>query len=477
MKKNVYLQPTYLYKRPHLGTINLTRKILLTSFLLFGLLKNLAQVSDSQYFHQLPDFPFVVVSDDYITTAPQISDSLFDAAAQGIRFRVNSSELQPTDPFITIYREKLVPWLKSQDMELRQVYVRGVASHDGPYQNNVRLSRERTNRLIELLGSELGQTLDAAHAVDAQSITEDYGRLVKMMRQRGDADYDKVNRVWLDCKGDEACCKQQLMALEGGKVWQKLKRNYFAALREARVVLWFARKADSPLRPKPVSADSLAKEPQPDTVAVPSVEPVVIEMERPDTVYVRRHLIAIRTNLLHDLLYVPQFGLAWGGNVQLEYYPLHGHYTMNAGFTFMSHRHWSKHKFFQMRDLQLELHRYFKGEGAFIGPYVGVYAEGNKYGIGFSKTKGWEGEGGGGGLSVGYTCRLNRKGNWRLELSASLGLYYTRYDPYVYGNPLINEEDGLYYYDYLGNTSDFRERNHQLTWLGPTNAGIYRSIA
>lgn len=107
------------------------------------------------------------------------------------------------------------------------------------------------------------------------------------------------------------------------------------------------------------------------------------------------HLIAIRTNLIHDLLYVPQFGFAYGGNIQLEYYPKKGHYTYNIGFTFSNHRHWDDYKFFQIRDLQLELRRYFKGGAAFTGTYLGVYAEGTIYGIGFSKTKGWEGEGGG----------------------------------------------------------------------------------
>ena len=95
------------------------------------------------------------------------------------------------------------------------------------------------------------------------------------------------------------------------------------------------------------------------------------------------------------------------------------------------------------------------------------------YGIGFGKTKGWEGEGGGGGLSAGWVWPLNRKGNLRLEVSASLGVLYTRFDPYVYGNPINGQEDGLYYYDYLGNTSEFRERNHQLFWVGPTNLGLH----
>jgi len=193
----------------------------------------------------------------------------------------------------------------------------------------------------------------------------------------------------------------------------------------------------------------------------------------PTLSYERRHLIAVRTNLIHDFLYVPQFGWAPGANIQLEYYPLRGHYTLNAGFTFISHRRWSQYKFFQVRDLQFEVRRYFKGGGTFIGPYLGAYVHGTVYGIGFSKTKGWEGEGGGGGFSVGYTCRLNRKGNLRLELSASMGFFFTRHDPYIYNHPYVGYDDGKYYYDYYGNADNFKKRNHQFTWFGPTNAGIH----
>lgn len=429
-----------------------------------------AQMPDSMLYRQLPDFPFVFVSDNQVTTPPEISDSLFDAAAVGIRFKVNRTELQPNDPFIPIYKDKLVPWLKSQDMQLRQVYVKGAASPEGPYDNNVRLSKERTQRLIDFLNTELGQAISAARPVESKNVPEDYALLVKMMKQADDPQYSKVRNIWLSCQGDDARCKQQLMTVDNGTLWQRLLKTYFPALRQARVILWFTRQHDITMTPPVKPRDSIPDVPKlendkPDSVEVPDASYPLL--------YTRRHLIAIRTNLIHDLLYVPQFGFAYGGNIQLEYYPLNGHFTYNAGFTFTNHRHWSTNKFFQLRDAQLEVRRYFKGGGAFIGPYLGLYAQGTKYGIGFSKTKGWEGEGGGAGLTVGYTCALNRKGSLRLELSASFGAFYTRYDPYVYGNPFSGTEDGLYYYEYYGNTSEFKERNHQFGWLGPTNAGIH----
>lgn len=186
-----------------------------------------------------------------------------------------------------------------------------------------------------------------------------------------------------------------------------------------------------------------------------------------------RQLLAIRSNLIYKLIYIPQFGMASGINLQLEYFPKQGRYTYNAGFTFFNHRCWSDYKFFQIRDLRLEARRYFKGEGNFTGTYLAAYAQYMKYGIGFSRTKGWEGEGGGAGLSAGYIWPLNRRGNLRMEVSGSLGFFYTRYDPYVYGNPLTGVRDGLYYYDYQGEPSEFKERNHHTTWIGPTNLGVH----
>ena len=87
--------------------------------------------------------------------------------------------------------------------------------------------------------------------------------------------------------------------------------------------------------------------------------------------------------------------------------------------------------------------------------------------------KGWEGEGGGAGLTIGHTCKLNKKGSLRLEFSLSAGAFITVYDPYVWGNPINGTIDGLYYYDYHGSTSSFKERNHRFMWFGPTNAGIH----
>lgn len=441
-------------------------------FLAYMNFQGRAQSLDCKTYKQQKSYPFVLISEAGTDCPPIISDSLFNAISRGIHFRVNRTELLSTDPFVSLYNKELRPILKAHDMRLGQVFVRGAASPEGPYDNNIRLSKGRTKRLIEFLSEGLSTSEDAL-PVKASSITEDYGYLVTLMGEAKDADYNIVKAIWEKSKGDERYCKQQLMKYNKGKLWKRLLAVYFPTLRQSRVILWFIRNHKIYYVPIEAVYTPTFNVDLDTQLRITLPEPTLPAPPTQQIEYKRRHLIALRTNLLHDFLYVPQFGAAFGINTQLEYYPLDGHYTYNAGFTFSNHRHWDEHKFFQIRDLQLELRRYFKGEGQFIGPYLSAYVEGTKYGIGFSETKGWEGEGAGAGISLGYTCNLNKKGSLRLEFSASFGGFYTRFDPYIWGNPVTGDKDGLYYYDYYGNSSDFKERNHNFTCFGPTNAGIH----
>ena len=423
------------------------------------------QAQDAAY-RQDKDFPFIVITGQNETVTPQFSDTEFYTMSTGVVFQVNRSDIRPDDPFFSLYRDEILPRINLQHLQLRKVFIRGAASPEGSYANNRRLGQARSKALLDALRSQLRNQYIETDA-EVSSVTEDYGYLCHLMRETQDADYATVQGIYDACQGNEARCKQQLMAVQGGRLWQRLLREYFPRLRTARLILWFS-EPDSEHAPlteiTPLEADSLT------FIELPAPQPSPLVIPAQDTI--RRHMVALRTNLLRDGFYMPQFGWAPGIDAQLEYYPLDGHYTYNAAFTWTNHRHWSSQEFFQMRDLQLELRRYFQGGGEFLGTYVGAYLEGTVYGIGLSKTKGWEGEGGGAGLSVGYVMPLNKRGNWRLEFMASFGGLITRYDPYVFGNPVTKEEDGDYYYNYLGSASAFKKRNHQFTWFGPTNVGI-----
>ena len=419
---------------------------------------------DMKAYRPLPQDHYVLLSPYSVTKPPVVSDSLFHRLAAGVTFPVNRTSLFSSDSFLVQLRDSLMPLLLQQQLRLRSVLVRGAASPEGSYWNNRLLSEARTRQLVEWLRATMPPTLlpDTLHTA---AVAEDYGRLLLMMQAEDDPDYLLVSRLLQECAGDAPCCKSRLQALRDGEVWRRLSTHYFPRLRQTRLLLWVTEAPQlASFQPAPL-ASSLT----------PMEQPLLASQLQPVSAlrFDRRRLLALRTNLLHDFFYMPGFGWAPSANIQLEYYPLRGHYTYNAGFTFSNHRHWQSQEFFQVRDLRLELRRYFRGDGCFMGPFLSAYAEGAVYGFGLSATKGWEGEGGGAGLGGGYVLKLNRKGSLRLELTLDLGLFLTQYDPYVYGNPITGDRDGVYYYDYKGNASSFKKRNHRFTWVGPTNAGIH----
>lgn len=416
---------------------------------------------------QVEDFPFVHITPDSVKTAPTFTDEQFYQLSTSVIFKANVTQINPQDPFYNLYTQEILPLVNSRHLQLRKVYIRGAASPDGPYLNNVRLSRGRSQALLEALRQDLRfQYLDPE--VDVCNITEDYRYLLLLMEKAGDPDYARVKQIYDHFRGDEQAIKQQLKKEKKGVLWYQLYEKYFAKLRSARVILWFS-EPDQDHAPLPEGRQMTTTLMPPPAPLAQSRWPQEVE-EKPQ--YTRRHLIAVRTNLLHDFFYMPNFGFAPSPNIQLEYYPLDGHWTANAGMTWGTWRKWDSQQFWQVRDFQLEARRYFKGHGEFTGFYLGAFLHGDVYGIGLSQTKGWQGEGGGAGISAGYVLPLNKKGNFRMEFMVGLGVFVSVFDPYVYGNPLTSNKDGYYYYDYLGSASDFKRRNNLVTWFGPTNVGI-----
>jgi len=217
----------------------------------------------------------------------------------------------------------------------------------------------------------------------------------------------------------------------------------------------------------PVSPATAASQVETPVIAAPTLTPFE-ERWQP-----RSRLLAIRTNLLYDFLYLPGHYWAPSPNIQVEYFPKSGHFTANFGFTAPYWHNYSEHQFWQVRDYLFEGRFYFNLRQQFEGPYVSAYVQNNIFGIGFDKDKGWQGEGLGAGIMGGWTTPLSRNHRWRLELNLGIGYYQTRYDPYVYGNPYSMHKDGLYYYDYTGDVKLFEERNHLFRWIGPTSIGIH----
>ena len=173
-------------------------------------------------------------------------------------------------------------------------------------------------------------------------------------------------------------------------------------------------------------------------------------------------------------------------NMAIEYYPKKGHMTVGASFDMPWWQDYDAHKYFQIRNYQLETRYYLRANRtneareanrpytpAYSGFYLQAYANGGVFGICFDANRGWTGEGFGGGVGAGYVTPLSRNGHWRLELGLQVGYFRCKYDPYQFENPVDpNYHDNLYYYKWKLDSDLFKKRQYRWNWIGPTRVGV-----
>lgn len=466
--------------RTYLRTISLLLVLLVSQ-------TSLAQDSMKDFASMLEKkYPYVVVLPRDEKRPDAIADSLFYDKARGIVFPVNIYQLPKTHPWFNELRRNVYPMIDKNDWELKYIEMRGASSPEGPIKWNNFLAQKRSQSLVKTLQDifHVDYELVDSSVVDNP---EDYKALLFMMKEKNDPDYPYVKSVIGRHKGNRVTVKRELMAARNGKLWQRLLKEYYPAIRYARVMLYFT--------PKPVPAipSRLTKRGTPVTNFISKNLPVdtVTEYIEPfELQYVRtprKHVLAVRTNLFYDFFYYPRYGMAFSPNIQLEYYPKSGRFTYNASLTYPDWEHYDEQRFWQIHDYNLGVRMYTRRHKVtpkdakafpqvadyFQGFFIGAYANIGRYGIGLDEKTGWEGEHVGGGIQVGYTIPLCRSSRWRFEITAAGGALYTKYDPYVWGNPISGEKNGLYYYEWYQRADLFKKRNHKMLYLGPTEFGIH----
>ena len=452
--------------------------------------------ADTTFYQQFPYLQFVEDGESL-----GLSEEEFYTRCAWVMFPVNKYSLPLQSPTLRELRQIVLPRIAKDSLYVAGMMIRGAASPEGPYENNRMLSERRTDALLTFIH----QHSDYAASIDADRFTlshevEDYPFLCVMMKQAGDSDYERVLQLCQTYLPDHvADLKKELQELDGGKLWERLLKDYFPSLRAARVIIFLRRQ-----QPILVDAPQVAVLP-PVPPVLPPVNPFDIDTEGHGSVtpfadlvidaritLPRRELLSVKTNLLLDAAYMPGYD-RWCPipNVAVEYYPLRGHFTYGASFDCPWWRHYDQHKFFEVRNYQLET-RYYLRPAAALSPltshlspltsphsplyggfYLQAYVHAGLYEIGFNRNKGWKGEGFGAGIGGGYVVPLTRNGHWRLELGLQMGWFRTQYDPFQYEN-LINPNyhDDLYYYRWTGAAKDFKKRQYRFNWLGPTRVGI-----
>lgn len=427
---------------------------------------------------------YIILLDDNQQPHPLSDEEFFDRAAKVV-FPVNRYELPSATPLLQQMEQTVLPQVNSDSLRLVYMVFRGAASPEGPLATNQLLGERRVRWLFDFVQSRLSMPVDNRQFA-IESDIEDYLSLCIMMRRAGDADYDVVRQLcdqYLPTK-DYATLKARLKRARGGRLWARLLRDYFPELRAARFVIYLQRvpKAapEVPVEPmEQVDTITVVSPAAPDSVGSPVLLPAV----RPDTLQ-RRELLSVKSNLLFYGTYMPGYN-RWCPipNVAIEYYPRHGHFTFGASFDCPWWQDYDSHKYFQVRNYQLETRYYLRsgdmetnrpGRGAaFRGLYLQAYGHIGLFGICFDADRGWVGEGQGAGIGVGYVLPLTRKGHWRLEFQLQAGWFGCKYDPYQYENPIDDTyHDDLYYYKWTQSPSLFKKRQYRFNWFGPTRVGI-----
>lgn len=413
-------------------------------------------------------------------------DSIFFERALTIVFPVNKTTIDANNAELQHFIRYAVPILHSDTARHARIRMRSAASPEGSYANNKRLGQGRRDALLRIM-EEHGVL---PTELQADVVDEEYKLLAFMMRQAQDPDAAWVSQQVSRNLGNPPVLKKILQNRDGGKLWSRLLKEYFPQLRATRFVIIFPENPIDTLKEEPIIEETkpidLLHE-EKDSLLIEPLDTVVLQAK--DEREVRREIFAIKTNLLEWGAYVPQYGWCPIPNAEVEYYPRSGHWTLGGTFDCP----WwigntTNHKYFELRNYQIYTRYYLRnsnrsymdqnltvpaqGEAAYRGLYLQAYGQAFLYQIGFSATKGWIGEGAGGGLGLGYVLPLSRDGHWRLDFGIQLGVFVTKYDPFVYGCPVENVKDGLYYYDYVGDADQFKKRQYSLTWMGPTRVGV-----
>ena len=425
-------------------------------------------------------YPYIIIVDSNEIPDTLSDDAFFDKSAKVI-FPINKYNLPSGSKTLKELEQEVIPQLNKDSLQLVRLLIRGAASPEGPQRWNKTLGERRANSLFLFLRARLQAPIDENNfSIDID--IEDYHSLCLMMKRANDPNYEFVQKLCDQYMPNKqyAQMKRQLRAAQQGKLWRYLFRTYFPDLRTARMVL-VMRKLTPP--PAPVQIRNIEGEVTERTVT-PTV-PVQQQKKEPEIIIEpRREVLSVKTNLLMYGVYMPNYD-RWCPmpNVAIEYYPLRGHFTFGASLDMPWWQDYKAHKFFQIRNWQIETRYYLRsgnirnnppGKGAaFRGFYLQAYANAGVFGICFDADRGWVGEGAGAGLGLGYVLPLSRKGHWRLEFALQAGWFTCKYDPYQYENAIDpSYHDDLYYYKWTLEPDLFKKRQYRFNWIGPTRVGI-----
>ena len=193
------------------------------------------------------------------------------------------------------------------DTRLKNIRITSSASPEGPYKHNVDLSIERGKTLIKLIKKQdptlnddifvitsLGEAWDGAIKAVEEGDMPHKEEALEIMRNTPE-NVIKGGKV-VDTR------KRQMMNLAGGTVWRYMIENYFPSLRQTSVFVVFKTKRLVNTLEELAPIYACAQQSAPGELARG-------EVRMPEPVVERKPIIAVKSNLLYDVLATPNIAV------------------------------------------------------------------------------------------------------------------------------------------------------------------------
>jgi hypothetical protein len=335
------------------------------------------------------------------------------------------------------------------------IVIYSYASPEGPYGFNRYLAKERGERARQYLLEQMGRTRNFPNSlIIIKPTAENWGGLEELVRKY--YPYSDRNDVLgllsrEDISNDQK--KAQLKKLNHGRPWSYIKAKILPKLRYAT---WVAEWA--PMRKVSTGSPTL-EEVRSGIKAVtlrnPDIVPIVREPQKPAPTVGRKTILALKTNLLYDILSLTNFSVeipVYKERLSLLYYHQFPWWTWGQA-----------NNEFCTRFLSIggEARVWFKTKDRLNGHFLGAYCESGKWDFEYQRRICYQGEFYSAGLSYGYARPIGKHLNLEFSISAGYAsIAYRGYTP---------SED----YTILWRDPDKVGRLH---YIGPTKAQITLAV-
>ncbi len=336
---------------------------------------------------------------------------------------------------------------------ISEIYIESYASPEGEKKHNQTLSENRTNATINYLKSKYaisdsmitshsgGVAWDQLKQIVAVSNLKYRYEVLSIIKNVPEETWRKKNpkdkySTLVDSRN------KHLMDLRGGRTYNYMLEHIYPQLRYSSIVTITYEKREIF---EPFDTTLIPQSPE-----LATIEPELVEPE-PGTKQERLPLFAVKTNLLYDVLAVPQ--------IEVEV-PIGNRISIAGEWIFPWWVAKDNGSALEILSGGIEGKYWFgnrEKRPILTGWFAGVYAGGGLYDLQWNNN-GYQGEFFiAAGVSGGYAHTINRMGTLRMEYSLGIGFLKTNYRYYegMQDNKyLVWQYDGVY------------------SWFGPTKAKV-----